>query len=260
MEKAAISGAVGLGAGLLLWGAYVTAPYAGITISPTAIMVLAGGVAFGSSIALMTFVVLNRPEPRHPKPWRRIADLSVADYLHFPRSGVRLVVKPDTMIRELDICRHPTSYASKDVVLTIKKASGKAIFNPLLLAELFKNLSGFANFLHVLLVNEHDEFVGYIPAYYARTQMVGAQGEGKITKYIIDVLSDPPSKSVQLREIGGLSVYETISDKTLITDALKRLSEGLFRGFVVFPGHRNRKPIGVIFEDALVKANMLYRD
>lgn len=260
MEKVAISGAIGLGAGLVLWGAYAASLYAGITVSPTTIMVMAAGLAFGSSIAIMTFVVLNRPEPASPKPWRRIANLAETDYLHFPRGGVRLVVRPDTVIQELDICRHPESYETKEIVLTLKKATGKAIFNPLLLAELFKKLARFGNFLHIVLVNEHDEFLGYIPAYYARTQMAGPSGEGKITKYIINVLGDPAGQSPLLREIGGLSVHETISDNELISAALKKLSEGLFRGFVVFHDKRNRKPLGVIFEDALVKANMLYRD
>lgn len=256
MKRVAISTAIGACAGLALWGAYLGAPYAGLTLTPTTLLVAAAIVAFGSSVALLSLSAFAKPEGTAPKPWRRISHLASSEYRRFPRGGVRLRLRPDTVIDELDIVRHPDSYKSKDIFLTIKKASGKSIFNPVVLSRLFEKLSGFAGFEHILLVNEHDEFVGYIPALYARFHWRAAESEAAITKYIIRVFDDPEENSGVLREIDGLGVNATISDRELVTDALKKLSESLFRGFVVCGGRRNRKPIGVIYEDELFRASI----
>lgn len=256
MNKVAISCAIGVVAGLALAGAYAAAPYAGLVVAPSTLMVVAAIVAFGSSIAILTLTALNKPEKeKEKKQGLRLSELKEADYAHFPTTGLRIVLKPDTAIGELDVFRHPDAYAQKDILLTIKKSSGKTVFNPILIKQLFKKLSGFDKFMHVLLVNEHDEFVGYIPAYYARTKLTGDTSESQIRKYIIDVLADPKI-SYTLIEIGGLSKDETVSDNERIGDTLKRISESLFRGLIVFKDKRNRKPIGVIYSEDLVKLNM----
>ncbi len=254
MKRVAISTAIGACAGLALWGAYLGAPYAGLTLTPTTLLVSAAIVAFGSSVALLSLSAFAKPEGTAPKPWRRISHLGMDDYKHFPRGGVRLTLRPDTAIGELDIVRHPKSYVSKNILLTIKK--GKTLFNPIVLSQLFKALSEFAGFEHILLVNEHDEFIGYIPAMRARLYWRGPESEAAITKYIIRVLEDPEENSGVLREIDALGVKAKVSDSILVTDALKLLSESLFRGLIVFRGERNRKPIGVIYEDELFRASI----
>lgn len=255
-DKGVVSALIGIGAGLLFVSAYCGAPYAGINVNPTMLILAAAVTAFGASVALLAFTALSRPEQKTPKPWRRLNDLARADYPHFPNGGLRPVLRPDTVIGEWDVVRHPEKYGQSDVILTIKKSSGKAIFNPVIISRLFGILAGFPNFLHILLLNEHDEFLGYIPAPYARLRMTGPEAETRITKYIVDVLAKPTEKSIDLREIGGLSMDETISDNELVTAVLKKLSEGLFRGFVVFKDKRNRKPIGVIYEEHLYRAAM----
>jgi hypothetical protein len=255
MGKVAVSSAIGVFAGLILLGAYVAAPYAGVRLAPETVMIAVAIFVFGSTVAILAQNAF-RIEKKAPQVSRRLGDLSEKDYARFPTSGARLVVRPDTVIEELDIIRHPESYETKDVFLTIKKATGKSIFNPIVLLKLFKGLSGFKNFIHILLVNEHDEFVGYIPAGYARWDLLHASDpETLIVKYIIDVLADP-RKSDRLREIKGLSVDECIFDHERVSAALKKVSDGLFRGLVIFKDKRNRKPLGVIYAEALFQLNM----
>lgn len=254
VNKGVIAALVGLGAGLLLAGAYVGAPYAGVSISPNTVMVFVAVVVFASTIMLLTHAALSRPEKKGPRPWRRIGDLKPEEYVPFPKKGLRPVLKPDTAVGEWDLMRHPDRYKDDDILLTIKKAKGKAIHNPLVIQALFEKIKGFGGFMHILLVNEHDEYVGYIPAAYARWKMTGDDAESRITKYIVEVLADPERNSIELREIGGLSIKETIPDSETVSSALQKLSEGLFRGFVIFKDMRNRKPVGVIYEEHLYRA------
>ena len=259
MNKIAISCAIGAGAGLALAGAYVCAPYAGVYLTPTAMIVSAAVVAFGSSIALLCLSVLGKTEKKLEKSSKRLSALSLEDYAHFPATGVHIVLRPDSVIEELDVVRHPEAYAKKDVFLTVKKSSGKTVFNPILIKRLFERLSRFENFVHILLVNEHDEYIGYMPAGYARLRLLGEDAESLIRKYIVDVLADPKT-SAALIEIGGLSKDETISDGERVADALKKAAEGFFRGFVVFKDKRNRKPVGVIYTEDLVRLSMKNAD
>ena len=259
MNKIASSCAIGAGAGLALAGAYVCAPYAGVYLTPTAMIVSAAVVAFGSSIALLSLSVLGKTEKKQEKSSKRLSALSPEDYAHFPASGVHIVLRPDSVIEELDVVRHPDAYAKKDIFLTVKKSSGKSVFNPILIKRLFERLSRFENFVHILLVNEHDEYIGYMPAGYARLRLLGEDAESLIRKYIVDVLADPKT-SAALIEIGGLSKDETISDGERVADALKKAAEGFFRGFVVFKDKRNRKPVGVIYTEDLVRLSIRAAD
>ncbi len=256
MNKVAISCAIGVIAGLALAGAYAAAPYAGIFIAPSTLMVVAAIAAFGSSIAILTLSAISRPEKKkEKKPTKRLSELAGDDYARFPASGVRIVLRPDSVIEELDVVRHPYAYVKCTIFLTIKKSSGKAVFNPILIKRLFLALKDFEAFLHIVLVNEHDEFIGYIPAAFARARLIGDNAESMIRKYIVDILANP-KESGTLMEIGGLSKEETIADGEHVGDALKKVNEGLFRGLVVFKDKRNRKPIGVIYSEDLVKLNM----
>ena len=255
MNKVAISCAIGAGAGLALAGAYVGAPYAGVTLTPPAVMVFAAVVAFGSSIALLTMFAFAKPEKKKAPSTRRLRDLGADDFAHFPTAGARIVVRPDSAIEELDVVRKPSAYTKKDIFLTIRKSSGKTVFNPILLKRLFVALKDFESFIHILLVNEHDEYIGYIPAAYARAFLIGSDAETRIVKYIVDVLANP-GYSVVLREINGLAMKECISDDDLVSSAQRRVTEDHLRGLVVFKDKRNRKPLGVIYEEDLVKLIM----
>jgi hypothetical protein len=255
MNKIAIATAIGIGAGLALVGAYRFAPYAGFHPTPALVMVVVAIFAFGSSVAVLVFSALNKPEKKPVKPSKRLSRLGKDDYAHFPTSGVQIVLRPDSAIEELDVVRHPSSYAKSDIFLKIKKARGKAVFNPILIKRLFEALEDFGGFLHVILVSEHDEYVGYLPAAYARVNLVGKDAESQISKYIVDVLANPTDSS-RLTEINGLPFKATISEDETVSGALKKISGGLFRGLVVFRDSRNRKPVGVIYAEDLIKLSM----
>ncbi len=253
-SKGVVSAATGVGAGLLLTAAYIGAPYAGVRVTPTVITLAAAVAAFGASVALPTLTAISKPEPKKAASQRRLSELKDSDYPHFPRHGLRIVLKPDTVIEELDVVRHPETYLEKEVLLVIKKTNGKAVFNPVIIKKLITTLKGFQNFLHILLVDEHDEYVGYIPAFWARKEMVGGNGETLIVKYIIDVLASPYGQSIFLRDIGGFSIEDTIFDHETLAAALQRVSGG-FRGFVVCKHKSLRRPKGVIYEGDLVRLN-----
>ena len=259
MNKVAISTAIGVGAGLALAGAYVGAPYAGVILAPATVMVSAAIVAFGASVALLTMTALGKSEKKKAPSTKRLRDLADDDFAHFPKGGLRIVVKPDSVIEELDVVRNPSAYTKKDIVLTIKKSSGKSVFNPILLKRLFVALKDFELFLHILLVNEHDEYIGYLPAAYARAFLIGTDAESQIVKYIVDVLANP-GYSIVLREINGLSMKACISDDALVSAAEAKVTENHLRGLVVFKDQRNRKPLGVIYEEDLVKLTMKNAD
>jgi CBS domain-containing protein len=256
MNKVAISALVGCAAALAVSGAYLGAPYVGYHIDPAMLMATAAVVAFGSAVAVLTLSALSKPEKKRPKKSRQLCDLAKEDYAHFPTGGLKIVLRPDSVIDEFDVVRNPKNYEKKDIFLIIKKSSGKSMFNPVLIKRLFVTLKDFENFLHILLVNEHDEYVGYIPAAYVRWNMVGGDAESKIVKYAIEVLADPKTNSIRLREINGLSMDEAVFDNETVAAALKKVSEGLFRGFVVFKNKRIRKPVGVIYEEDLVRLNI----
>jgi hypothetical protein len=260
MRKVAVSVAIGLFAGLALVGAYIGAPYAGIHPDPALAIVVAAALAFGSSTALFAQTALGKPVPK-PKGsellGKKIRDLDAGFVTAFPSDGtgtLRLVIKPDTRIDLLDVVKNGTSYENNKILVTFRKSSDKnAVFNPIPLKQLFLALKDKANFLHVLLVDDHDEYVGYIPAFYARSNFTGDNAETMIRRYIIDVLAGSlPSDT--LRSIGGLGSNDWISNEEKVASAMKRMADGLLRGLVVLRGGRHRQPIAVIYADDLIRA------
>ncbi len=164
----------------------------------------------------------------------------------------RLLACQKPLAETLDVVKHSSSYLDRPVLVTIKKSKDTRVFNPIVLKQLFAALKPFPGFLHILLTNEHDEFVGYIPAWRARTDFTGTNAETKIREYIVDVLADP-STSTKLRDIGGLAMEDWISDGDTVAAAARKTSEGLLRGLVICKSGRKRKPYGVIFTEELYK-------
>jgi hypothetical protein len=259
-NKGVIAAFAGVGAGSVMTAAYFGAPYAGYHISAMTMTLAAAVAAFGASISLLTLSALTRVEKKKPASTTRLRDLDFKAFEHFPTGGVRIVVKPDTAVTDFGVVRHPKDYEGRDVFVTIKKASGKSVFNPIVLKQLFEALKNFENFIHILLINEYEEYIGYVPAAYARAYMIGDNAETQIARYITDVLADP-GYSIVLREIGGfsmkkcigLSVRDCIPDDALVSEALKKMTDLHLRGLVVFKDQRNRKPVGVIYDEDLVR-------
>jgi hypothetical protein len=255
MGKVAISAA----AGVVVAGILLAAMYLGVRLPPALLMSVAAALSVGAATAVLTRYALDRPKERPRgnellvKRIRDVRDLVSA----FPKGSgaVQLSIKADTPIDELDVFKNPGSYSGKEIVVTLKD-NGKGgsnpaqVFNPVTLRKLFIALKDQPNFLHVILVDRHDEFVGYIPSFRAKTVFTGANAESQIVKYIIDVFADH-AKSVNLHEIDGLSSTEVISDEAKLAEARTRM-EGGFHHLIVLHGGRHRKPVGLLHSEQLL--------
>jgi|GEM_PF-2217662 hypothetical protein len=260
MKKATYAIWIGVGAAVLLIASYFALVAAGVKIVPIDAMMVAAMLAFVSSATILALILLNQAEKKKEKAALTLGDLSKNSYAHFPRRGeenvLYMVVQPDTEIDELDVIQNGEAYENKEIFLTIKRSRGKTVFNPILLKKLFEALKGYGGFLHMLLVNEREDYIGYLPAARVRTDFTGDAAESKISKFIIDVL-DAPESSVILREIDGLSIHDCIFEHEQVVDALKRVAINFISGLVVFKGKGTdkgfHKPIGVIFATDLIK-------
>lgn len=254
MGKVAIAAAVGV----CVAGVLLAAMSMGVRLPPTLLMSIAAALSVGAASAVLTRYALDRPKdkPRGSellgKRIRDVKDLFAA----FPKGSgaVQLSVRPDTIIEELEVVKNPGSYITKDIVVTLKD-SGKgnapaAVFNPVTLKRLFVALKDQPNFLHVVLIDKHDEFVGYIPSFRAKSEFTGGNAEGQIVRYVIDVFTDH-TKSVNLRQIDGLSNTDIISDEAKLSEAQTRM-EGGFHRLVVLHRGRHRKPVGLLFSEQLL--------
>jgi CBS domain-containing protein len=262
-DKGVVAALIGIGAGLLLAAAYFGAPYAGLQVTPAALTLVAAIAAFCASVTLVALAAFPKPKKKKVAEIR-IRDLAGDAFERFPTDGPRPVIRPDMLPKDIAAVRENGSskYADKNIFVTIKK--GKGVFNPNVLKQIFAGLKGYGNFLHVLLVNEHDEYVGYLPAMYARSYMIGDTGETLIARYITDVLEDPSRGD--LREINssvfdgrvwkrcvGLTVRDCISEDRSVSEAMRMVTENHVRGLVVYKGDRVRKPIGVLWDEDLVR-------
>lgn len=241
MNKVAISAATGV----IVAGAAFAAPYMGVHISPAAMDLVAAALSIGAASAVITSTVLS-------KPAKKAGDGLMSERLSasgliakFPKVSecLALSIRPETRPEHLDVVKNPSKYSSKDIVVWLRGASEEK-FNPVVLKQLFTALSREGNFLHVILTAKNDEFVGYIPASYARLRFTGADAEVQIARYIADVFADH-ANSVYLREIGGAGKIDVISDTAEVSDAIKRMAGGFKRLVVLHDGY-HRKPIGLV--------------
>lgn len=251
-KKGIISAVAGVGAGLLAVTAYYVAQRSGYHISPATWTTLAAGTALCASVSVLTLTALTQPEKKRKPAQTRLSELGENDFQHFPKHGLKIVLKPDTVVEELDAWRQPDNYAQKDIFLVFKR--GKGTFNPIKINELFLKIN-FPNLLHILMVDEHDEYLAYIPGFEARSRMAKAGTESLIAQHIVKAMSTPYGESIKLHEINGLSIEDTIFDHETVADALVRVAQG-YRGFVVFRGKSLRRPVGVIWASELVQQNI----
>jgi hypothetical protein len=254
MGKVALSAA----AGIVVAGVLLAVMYLGIRLPPALLMSIAAALSVGAATAVLTRYAIDRPRERprgNELLGKRLRDVKEL-VASFPRGGgaVQLSVKPDTLIDELEVVKNPATYATKEITVTLKdsgKGNGPAsVFNPVTLKRFFVALKDQANFLHVVLLDKHDEFLGYIPSFRAKSEFTGGNAEGQIVKFIIDVFSDH-SKSVNLRQIDGLASTDVISDEAKLAEARSRM-EGGFHRLVVLRGGRHRKPIGLLHSEQLL--------
>jgi len=244
MNKVAISALIGVAVG----GSAMAAPYAGVHIPLPMMMAGAAALSMGAAAAVLTRSVLEKP-PAHglhddvgTVRLKKIPGL--IDKFPTGSGALQLSVRPDTKAENLDVVKHPAQYAGKDIVVSLK-ASSSSTFNPVELRRLFTSLRDRQpGFVHLILLDKHDEFVGYIPGFFAKREFTNGGAEASIAKYIVDVFADP-NNSANLGLIDGASRVDTISDEAKISEAVERISGG-FRTLVVLDGGLHRKPIGLV--------------
>jgi hypothetical protein len=246
---------------LLLPGVWFAARAAGHPIDLSVMAVMAALLAAACSAALVAVTVFGRPVGGHSYQatrlnedpvWRFIVPFKEPAMLPvLARPGVPVDI---LLVRNERVFKNPVENAGRKILLTIKKAKkGGPVFNPVYLKQLFETLKGFTKSEHVILLNEHDEFMGYIPWANAVKEFTGDNAESKIAKNIVEVLDDP-SKSTRLRALGGMATQDLISDADTIHEAAKKTwNDDPMHGLVVYHANRNRKLVGIIARNAVLQ-------
>ncbi|MGD0143489.1 MAG: hypothetical protein ABSC92_10040 [Rhizomicrobium sp.] len=248
MGKVVISAVLGIAAA----GAVMAAPYAGVQISPIMMMMLAAALSVGAAVAVMTRMVADKAG-MSKKDILLSSQLKEAGQLiaRFPQGGdmLSLSIKPDTLIDKLEVVDQPGKCITRDILVTLRN-SGSTKFNPVELKRLFVALKDQPGFIHLILLDSHGEFVGYIPGFYAKQEFTGTNAEAQIAKYVDNVFSDD-NNSVNLRQIEGAGKPDVISDEDKISDAIVKMAGG-FRRLVVLRRGYHRRPIGLVnFSDLM---------
>lgn len=224
----------------------------GVKVSPEILMTAAAALSVGAAVAVVTRLAVETPAHRHDRDKflaKRIRDIKDLVDLFPKGSGtVQLSIRSETGADDLDIVKNPQKYRDKDVVVTIKE--GGKTFNPVTLKKIFLALKQQPNFVHLLLVDKHDEFVGYIPSLRVKNDFTGDDAEVLIARYIIDVFADH-ANSANLRAINGLAATDTINDEDSLGRGLDKLQGGFLR-LVVLHGGYHRKPVGLLHSERLV--------
>jgi hypothetical protein len=253
--------------------AYLVAPLMGWHIDLLVLLVAGAFLAAALAGGVSLFQVLNRPEGGRVYVPTRLTQDPVAQFVSpFRAAGaINVLARPGfpaaiMLMRYSRIFDNPEQNRDRKVMLVIKKGRRPTeVFNPVFLRELFDKLKPFDKSEHVLLLNEHDEFVGYIPWAAAMKDFTGDQAETKIRNAIINVLAEPTDKkSVKtLRAMGGMAVDDCISDRGSIRDAAQKVwgepyggkpvDGDPLNGLVLYADKRTRKPIGVLTEKGLLQ-------
>lgn len=242
MKRVLISAVVGVAVG----GALIAAPYFGVRIPENLMVAVAAALTMGAASAVLARTTLDAAAVKTGKEILGSTQIKKAANVvsKFPSSNgfLPLSIRPDTKVDQLEVVKHADNYKAKDILVSLKASSER--FNPVELKRLFAALRDQPGFIHLLLVDKHEEFVGYIPGFYAKTAFTSAQAETLISKYVVEVFNDP-SNSVELRNIDGAANVDVISDEASISEAIGKMA-GSFKKLVVLHGGKHRKPVGLV--------------
>lgn len=228
------------------WGIHVALPQLLIGAAALSAGVTVGAIVFS---AMRSAPIKIMPSELLGKPLRSIEGLIQP----FPTQKVQaLSIRPETFARQLDTVVHPEKYSDKTIVVSLRgpHKDGEP-FNPVKLREIFDGLRNQKNFDHILLFDEHKEFIGYIPALHARSAFIDAgAAEAYIARAVTDIYSGS-FNAQDLRRIGGATKYDVISDTAELREAATKM-EGGIRQLVVLENNYHRKPIGLLLGESLV--------
>ena len=253
MSRILVSLTIGILAGCALAGTYFGAPYTGIRLTPSLLMVVAAAVAFGSSLSVIALNLLAKSAEKPSGSKLLSMQLKQAENLFhkFPgREGaLDLSIRPEQKIEHLEVVKHPDDYKNRDITVRLKATSAK--FNPVDLKQLFIALNQQPGFIHLLLIDKNDEYVGYVPGFAAKHEFTRTNAETNIAKYIDEVFADD-SNSANLPQIGGTGKADIISDETNIGQLIDKMAGG-FPRLVVLKNGYHRRPLGIVnFNDLML--------
>lgn len=261
MKRVAISAGIGVLAALVLGGAYLAATYAGVTLAPATVMLGAALLAFASSTAVFTLLVIGRQTSTTPYQRTRLNELpavqKISDFTD--REKIQIFARPEQSLTEVlvrygSMFRKSPDELTRRIVITLR-ASRRKEFNPVLLRALFGTLAPF-RLEHVVLLDAEGGFSGYIPGTRALKDFNGENGETKIAKSVVALLANPsdPEALKALKGLGGIARGNTVDEKDDIRHAAALVyADDALPGLIV---HKNLRPIGVINKtDLLILAS-----
>jgi hypothetical protein len=234
--------------------AYFAAPRFGIHIDSSLVILVAGALAFGASTAALLLAATSRPGAARPYQRTRLNEMPVTQKISLFRDADKLeiIARPEQSAGEIlvrfgDTFKNPPEQVEKKFVVTLR-GTKKAAFNPVVLRQLFATLAPF-KLEHVILMQEGETFVGYIPGKRAAADFTGTNAESKITDCIVKVLANP-SETKALKAMNGATMNDIVADTDNIRQAvIKFNADDTVQELVV---HRHLKPIGVITKSDLL--------
>ncbi len=258
MRKRLVAALIGVLAGLAMLGAYVAVRYAGIRIAPEMLVVSAAVLAFAGAVSVFALVAMDRPAFRSAKAALLLSERPATEYIFYFKGTDLLQVsaKPDMSVGEIlvrfgETFKAPPEKMTKAIVVTLK-GSAKKPFATMTLQQLFAMLKPY-NVEHLLLTNEKDEFIGYIPGKRAMKEFTGDKAMENIDKFIVKVFADQ-SNCALLRDLGGATRDDTIAETENAMSAQAKLwANEKVQGLVV---HRQLKPVGFIGKVDVLRLNV----
>ncbi|MBI3677703.1 MAG: hypothetical protein HY243_13930 [Proteobacteria bacterium] len=249
MNKVVISALIGIAVA----AAAMAAPAFGYPVPLPTLMAAAAAISLGAAMAVLTSMAMSKPSGKTSGDILLSSQIKSVKGLiiPFPKGGgaVSLSIRPETKPESLEVVKNPGSYTSKDVMVTLRSGNSNEKFNPVVLKQIFLSLLQQPNFVHLLLIDKHDEFVGYIPGFSAKREFTGSHAEIQIASYVDNVfLTDSEEKyenSVNLRQLGGAGSLDTISSEAKVLDVTAKILGG-FRCLVVLERGNHRRPMGVV--------------
>ncbi len=257
MRRRLLAALTGMGAGALLLGAYFAALHYGVQLRPELVVAAGAAFVFAAAVALFALVAMDRPAFRSVRAALVLNEDPAKEYVFFFRGSdvLQITARPEMSVGEIlvrfgDTFKEPPEQMTKSIVVTIK-GSTKKPFAWMTLHRLFLMLKPY-NVEHVLLMNEKDEFIGYIPGKRATKDFSGDKAMENIDKYVVQILVKPEG-SAALRELGGATADDTVAETDNAFQAQAKLwANEKIPGLVL---HRKLKPVGFISKVDVLRIN-----
>jgi len=207
---------------------------------------------------VFALVAMDRPAFRSAKAALLLNERPATEYIFYFKGAdiLQVSAKPDMAVGEMlvrfgEAFKAPPDKMTKPIVVTLKGSSKKP-FATMTLQQLFAMLKPY-NLEHVLLMNEKDEFIGYIPGKRAAKEFTGDKAMENIDKFIVKIFANPADCTI-LRDVGGATRDDTIAEtETAMSAQAKLWTNEKIQGLVI---HRQLKPVGFISKVDVLRLNV----